>query len=156
MSQQPFRFGVLTPIVSLNPRRQPTWEIDAGPEELRQIALTADRLGYHHLTCSEHVVIPTEVAKARGARYYDPLATFGFMAAVTKRIRFATHVLVLPYHHPLAVAKRYGSYNETTGHDRRTVFAIDRTGKIAYVDLAYSVRDSLSFGKLQEALKRLN
>ncbi|MBI3743566.1 MAG: TIGR03619 family F420-dependent LLM class oxidoreductase [Chloroflexi bacterium] len=115
MSQSPLRFGVLTPIVSLNPRRQPTWEIDSGPEELRQIALTADRLGYHHLTCSEHVIIPSEVAKARGARYYDPLATFGFMAAITKRVRFTTHVLVLPYHHHLAVAKRYGTLDRMSG-----------------------------------------
>jgi peroxiredoxin len=53
------------------------------------------------------------------------------------------------------VAKEYGSYNDAYGFNRRTVFVIDRAGKIAYADLAYSVRDSVSFGKLQAALKGL-
>jgi alkanesulfonate monooxygenase SsuD/methylene tetrahydromethanopterin reductase-like flavin-dependent oxidoreductase (luciferase family) len=61
------------------------------------------------VTCSEHVVVPTSAAATRGTRYYDPLATFGFLAAQTERLRFVTHVLVLGYHHPLAIAKRYGT-----------------------------------------------
>src|SRR5262249_32771235 len=48
-------------------------------------------------------------------RYYDPLATFGFLAAHTSRIRFLTHVLVLGYHHPLAIAKRYGTLDRLSG-----------------------------------------
>jgi len=115
MPVTPVRFGIATPVVTLLPRRHPTWESEAGPEELRQIALAADRLGYHHLTCSEHVGIPTEVAKVRGGRYYDPLATFGFMAAITQRVKFLTHVIVMPYHHPLAVAKRYGTLDRMSG-----------------------------------------
>jgi peroxiredoxin Q/BCP len=55
--------------------------------------------------------------------------------------------------HKHDVAKMYGSYHEPSGHDRRTVYVIDKAGKIAYMDLAYSSRDSVSFGKLQDALK---
>src|SRR5262249_17529984 len=77
--------------------------------------VAADALGYHHVTCSEHVAIPAHVAPVRGARYYDPLATFGFLAARTTRLRFLTHVLVLPYHHPLALAKRYGTLDRLSG-----------------------------------------
>jgi peroxiredoxin len=55
--------------------------------------------------------------------------------------------------HNHAVAKQYGSYNDETGHDRRTVFVVDKAGKIAYIDLTYSPRDSVSFDKLQLALK---
>ena len=109
------RFGLTTPIVTCTPRSHARWEVDAGPAELRRIAEAADRLGFHHLTCSEHVGIPSEVEATRGARYYDPLSTFGYLAAVTERIRFATHVLVLPYHHPLEVAKRYGTLDRITG-----------------------------------------
>ena len=57
--------------------------------------------------------------------------------------------------HDHAVAKRYGSYNAANGHDFRTVFAIDKAGKLAYIDLHYSPRDSVSFGKLQDALKKM-
>ena len=71
--------------------------------------VAADRLGYEYVTCSEHVVIPDDVAPVRGGRYWDPLATFGYLTAITTSIRFATYVLVLGYHHPLAIAKRYGT-----------------------------------------------
>src|SRR6185295_7552645 len=49
------------------------------------------------------------------SRYYDPLATLAFIAAQTSRIRLVTHVLVLPYHHPLALAKRYGTLDRLSG-----------------------------------------
>ena len=109
------RFGLVTPVVTHHPEHAAKWEEHAGPPELARIATTADRLGYHHLTCSEHVAIPAAAAPVRGARYYDPLATFAFLAAQTARIRFATHVLVLPYHHPLAIAKRYGTLDRLSG-----------------------------------------
>lgn len=54
--------------------------------------------------------------------------------------------------HRHEVAKAYGSYNEAAGYNRRTVFVVGRDGRIAYLDLAYSVRDSVSFGKLKSAL----
>jgi probable F420-dependent oxidoreductase len=75
----------------------------------------AERLGYHHCTCSEHVAVPVDVAAVRGGRYYDPLATFGALGARTSSIKFAAHVLVLGYHHPLAIAKRYGTLDVVTG-----------------------------------------
>jgi len=109
------RFGLTTPVVTLVPRTHAAWETTAGPEDLRKIAIAADRLGYDYLSCSEHVGIPPEVAKVRGGRYYEPAATLGFVAAVTQRIRLLTHVIVLPYHHPLAVAKRYGTLDHLSG-----------------------------------------
>ncbi len=103
------RFGLTSPVVTLTPRGHGAWEESAGAPELAAIARAADRLGFHHLTCSEHVAIPEGVVATRGGRYWDPLATLGYLAAVTEKIRLATHVVVLPYHHPLEVVKRYGT-----------------------------------------------
>ena len=36
---------------------------------------SADRLGFDHLTCSEHIAVPPADAAVRGAVYWDPLAT---------------------------------------------------------------------------------
>ena len=55
--------------------------------------------------------------------------------------------------HSHAVAKRYASYYDQYGFNRRTVFVVNKQGKIAYEDMAYSPRDSVSFMKLQTALK---
>ena len=111
----PLRLGITTPVLTLLPGGHASWEVDAGIEEVATVARTAEALGYYHLTCSEHVVIPVDVAPARGSRYWDPLATFGYLAAGTSRIRLATNVLVLGYHHPLEIAKRYGTLDQVCG-----------------------------------------
>jgi probable F420-dependent oxidoreductase len=110
----PLRLGLLTPVVTMLPGSHASWEVDATIDDVAQIAVAADRLGYSHLNCSEHVIIPTEVAAVRGSRYWDPLATFGYLGALTTRVRFATNVLVLGYHHPLEIAKRYGTLDQVT------------------------------------------
>ncbi|WP_134667744.1 MULTISPECIES: LLM class F420-dependent oxidoreductase [unclassified Amycolatopsis] len=107
--------GLVSPVVTRLPGDPNAWEDSAGIEDLARIAETADRLGFHHLTCSEHVAVPVEVAEQRGSTYWDPLATFGYLAARTSRIRLATQVLVLGYHHPLEIAKRYGTLDTVSG-----------------------------------------
>jgi len=57
--------------------------------------------------------------------------------------------------HKHVVATQYASYNEPSGYNRRTVFVVDKMGKIAYEDMTYSTRDSVSFTKLQAALKTM-
>jgi probable F420-dependent oxidoreductase len=91
------------------------WEVDAGIEDVARIAKAADALGYDYLTCSEHVGIPMDVAPVRGAVYWDPASTLGYLAAHTSGIRLATHVLVLGYHHPLELAKTYGTLDRISG-----------------------------------------
>jgi probable F420-dependent oxidoreductase len=114
-SQRPLQVGIATPVLTMLPSAHASWEVDGSIEDVAALATTADRLGYSHLTCSEHVIIPPEIAAVRGSRYWDPLATFGYLGAVTTRIRFSTNVLVLGYHHPLEIAKRYGTLDQVTG-----------------------------------------
>ncbi|MGE2835823.1 TIGR03619 family F420-dependent LLM class oxidoreductase [Mycobacterium sp. SMC-4] len=109
------RLGLSTPVVVQVPGVASPWEADAGPDELRTVAAAADALGYEFLTCSEHVAIPAEDAAIRGDVYWDPLSTLGFLAAHTHRIKLATAVLVLGYHHPLEIAKRYGTLDRLSG-----------------------------------------
>jgi len=109
------KLSIGTPVVTMNPGVHGAWEESATIEDVARVAETADRLGYHHMTCSEHVALPASALERRGARYWDPLATFGYLAARTERIRFATYVLVLAYHHPLELAKRYGTLDMISG-----------------------------------------
>jgi probable F420-dependent oxidoreductase len=103
------RIGLSTPVVVQVPGVSSEWERTATVNDVARIAAAADACGLEYLTCSEHVAIPTGEAASRGAVYWDPLATLGFLAAHTRRIRLATAVLVLAYHHPMEIAKRYGT-----------------------------------------------
>lgn len=109
------KLGIVTPVLTLLPGAHARWERDGTLDDVVRIAQAADELGIDHLTCSEHVVVPDEIAELRGGRYWDPLATLGFLAARTERIRLATSVLVLGYHHPLEIAKRYGTLDQVSG-----------------------------------------
>jgi probable F420-dependent oxidoreductase len=113
MSTGRVKLSVVTPVVTMLPQSS-DWEKRATIEDLARIAEAADRLDYHHLTCSEHIALPAAERNRRGTRYWDPLATFGYLAARTRRIRLATHVLVLGYHHPLEIAKRYGTLDKVS------------------------------------------
>lgn len=108
-SDPPFRLGIVTPVVTRLPGAHAQWEVDAGIAEIERCVVAAESLGYEFCTCSEHVAVPVDVAEVRGGTYWDPLAAFGYLAARTTRINLATFVLVLGYHHPLAIAKRYGT-----------------------------------------------
>jgi probable F420-dependent oxidoreductase len=108
------KLGIMTPIVTNVAGAPLTWEKDATVDDVGRIAETADRLGYHHMTCSEHIGLPSSEAARRGTRYWDPLATFGYVSARTSRIRLATMTLVLGYHHPLEIVKRYGTLDHVS------------------------------------------
>ena len=114
MPLQTSKFGLSTPVLIKMPGAG-GWERDAVIEDVGAVARAADRLGYDHLTCSEHIGIPFEQESARGSRYYDPLSVFGYLSAITANIRFATYVLVLGYNHPLEIAKRYGTLDVVSG-----------------------------------------
>lgn len=109
------RFGLLTPVLSRVTGEHAEWERHGTIDDVRQIAEAADRLGYDYLTCSEHVAIPSRGTDLPGPCYWDPLATFGYLAAFTTRIRLTTSVLVLAYHHPLEIAKRFGTLDRICG-----------------------------------------
>jgi probable F420-dependent oxidoreductase len=110
------RLGLTTPVVNLNPRFDPpAWEAEGGIADIAAVVEAADRLGYDWAGCPEHVLIPEDVAAARGGRYWDPVATLGYLAARTSSIGLLSQVTVLGYHHPLALVKRYGTLDVASG-----------------------------------------
>ena len=115
MSNQLSRIGVAVPGLTLAANSHCEWEKSATIEDMAAVVSAADRLGYSHVTCAEHIGVPADQAPRRGARYFDPLATFGYFSAVSSQIRFVTAVLVLGYHHPLEIAKRYGTLDVVSG-----------------------------------------
>lgn len=117
---QAMKIAVNTPIVMLTPGRFSDWEAEAGAADLLEIARAADALDYDYLTCPEHIAVPIGamspmLGQERGTRYWDPAVTLAFLAAHTTRVRLATSVLVLGYHHPLQIAKQFGTLDLVSG-----------------------------------------
>lgn len=107
--------GIVTPMLTAVPGMHSAWEPSGSVDAIVAIVQCADRLGFDHVTCSEHVAVPTAVAEQRGGTYWDPLATLSYLACATERIRLLPYVLVLGYSHPVALAKRYGTLDRLSG-----------------------------------------
>jgi probable F420-dependent oxidoreductase len=108
-------YGIGLPIVQQVPTQAQGWEAGAGPAELLQIARAADQLGFAWITCSDHVAVPASYAPSMGATWYEPATTLAYLAAATQRVRLLSHVLVLPYRHPLLAAKMFATLDVLSG-----------------------------------------
>jgi probable F420-dependent oxidoreductase len=81
-----------------------------------RLAIRADELGFDSVWASDHLFNVSYVFERIGDRpYYDPLTILTYVAAVTTRIRLGTSVLVLPYHHPMRLAKAAATLDVLSG-----------------------------------------
>jgi probable F420-dependent oxidoreductase len=88
-------------------------------EELVRFAQQAETLGFYCLTVADHIIVPRDISvpypytvdgKYPGAGYHlETLTTMSFLAGATKRIRFATSVMIAPYRNPILTAKMLSS-----------------------------------------------
>jgi probable F420-dependent oxidoreductase len=88
-------------------------------EDLVRFAQQAEALGFYCLTVADHIVVPKNISvpypytidgKYPGAGYHlETLTTMSFLAGATKRIRFATSVMIAPYRNPILTAKMLSS-----------------------------------------------
>jgi probable F420-dependent oxidoreductase len=98
----------------------------AGPESLRQVATSAEEMGFDSLWCGDHVVLPAEQQSSYpyGSQdaddsyevppdrpFLEPMSTLGFLAAVTQKITIGVSVAILPYRSPALWAKTVGTVN---------------------------------------------
>jgi len=91
------------------------------PAHYLPLAVAADQAGWDAIAVPDAIFYPETVTTPYpyipgGARFWDadtpwldPWVAIPAMAAVTRRLRFYTHVLKLPIRHPLHVAKTVGS-----------------------------------------------
>ena len=108
-------WGLQLPIQAQSTIFVEPWEAAAGVDDLVAVAQAADRSGALYVGVCEHVAIPRPLDETMGTTWYDPVATLGFLAGVTTSVRLLSHVLALPYHHPLAVAKAFATLDRLSG-----------------------------------------
>jgi alkanesulfonate monooxygenase SsuD/methylene tetrahydromethanopterin reductase-like flavin-dependent oxidoreductase (luciferase family) len=81
------------------------------PARLVAYARHAEECGFEGLYLPEHVVLHPGMALGTfelppATPYLDPVDALAFVAAATSRLLLGTGVLLLPYHHPVTLAKR--------------------------------------------------
>ena len=101
--------------------------VGARPGVIAATAQAADRLGVSTLWVGEHVVLfdrqnskypysnNGEFPLPGGADWLDPFITLTYAAALTKTIRLATGICLVPEHNPVVLAKEIASLDKLSG-----------------------------------------
>jgi probable F420-dependent oxidoreductase len=103
------RFGMQLPVQAQSRLMAQEWEFSQGPDAVARIAIACDEAGFDYVGVCDHVGVPEELAGRMGTMWYDTVATMGWLAAQTSRVRLLSHVYVVVYRHPLATAKAFST-----------------------------------------------
>lgn len=100
----------------------PLIDIGGEPANVRTFAEAAEEAGYDHLAAPDHVLGVNAASRpgwgdgnTSADLFHDPFVLFGFLSACTKRIGFATEVLILPQRQAVLVAKQAASLDVLSG-----------------------------------------
>jgi len=85
------------------------------PGVLRHWAQTVEGLGFDLLMVSDHIAVTADVAEQYPAPFYEPFTTLAWLAGQTGSIRLGTTVLIVPYRHPLLIARMAANLNDLSG-----------------------------------------
>jgi probable F420-dependent oxidoreductase len=109
------KYGMTLPIQAQTRLMAERWEAEAGPEELAQVARACDAAGFDNISVCDHVAVPREMADRMSTVWYDQIATLGWLAGITRRVRLLSQVYVLPYRSPLQAAKSFATLDALSG-----------------------------------------
>jgi probable F420-dependent oxidoreductase len=86
------------------------------PGEMLETVIEAEELGFDVVTLPEHLLPPEWPAAEMSTKFWYDLPTLGaFLAGATRRIRFLTSVMVIPYHPPVQTAKALATFDYLSG-----------------------------------------
>jgi hypothetical protein len=93
----------------------PNYGPGTDPGVLREWARIVEGLGFDLLMMSDHLVITPDVEVRYPEPFFEPFTTLSWLAGITTRVRLGTTVIVLPYRHPLLVARMARNLHELSG-----------------------------------------
>jgi alkanesulfonate monooxygenase SsuD/methylene tetrahydromethanopterin reductase-like flavin-dependent oxidoreductase (luciferase family) len=93
----------------------PNFGPGTSPDTLARWAQTVEGLGFDLLMVSDHIAVTADVAEQYPAPFYEPFTTLAWLAGLTHRVRLGTTVLIVPYRHPLLVARMAANLNDLSG-----------------------------------------
>jgi alkanesulfonate monooxygenase SsuD/methylene tetrahydromethanopterin reductase-like flavin-dependent oxidoreductase (luciferase family) len=90
----------------------PNFGPGTSPGVLRRWAHLVEGLGFDLLMVSDHIAVTPDVAEQYPAPFYEPFTTLAWLAGITSRVRLGTTVLIVPYRHPLLIARMAANLNQ--------------------------------------------
>lgn len=84
-------------------------------ESIGRWGQVVEGMGYHGIFISDHVAITPSVAVRYPEPFFDTLIALSYLAGQTSRVDLGTTVIVLPYRHPILLARHVANIDQLSG-----------------------------------------
>jgi len=100
------------------------WEFAVtGPDQLR-MARRAEELGYDQIGIPEHLAVPPAHIENTGSFWFHSVTAMAAIAGATSQIRLNSCVTILPFQHPIAMAKALATADWMSGGRINVTFGL--------------------------------
>lgn len=93
----------------------PTYRRLASAENIRGAAQLSESLGFDSVWVTDHVVIPSSSVEAFGPTFYEAVTVMSYVAGITRQVAIGAAILIVPYRHPLVLAKMLATADRLSG-----------------------------------------
>jgi probable F420-dependent oxidoreductase len=118
------KFSIRMPGMSWYPAFTLPWHRVMQPPDFRRFASRVDHSRFSCIIAGEHLVMPGELVDTMGPYWHDGMTSVAFIAGATQRVSVSAQVIVLPYHHPVAMARRIATLDVVSGGRVRLAFGV--------------------------------
>ncbi|MDB5446535.1 MAG: putative F420-dependent oxidoreductase, Rv2161c family [Phenylobacterium sp.] len=91
------------------------WMAQIAAPDFQRICRRYETIGFDAVESAEHLALDATLAADMGGFWPHALAAIAFFAGATERIAVNTSILVLPFHHPVNLAKAISTLDVLTG-----------------------------------------
>jgi probable F420-dependent oxidoreductase len=93
----------------------PTYRRLATVENIHLAAQRSELLGFDSVWVTDHVVVPASSVDTFGPTFYEAVTVMSYVAAITSRVHIGAAILIVPYRHPLLLAKMLATADQLSG-----------------------------------------
>lgn len=90
----------------------PTYRRLASADNISGAATLSESFGLDSVWVTDHVVVPSTSIESFGPDFYEALSVMAYVAGITRRVQIGAAILIIPYRHPLLLAKMISTVDQ--------------------------------------------
>ena len=93
----------------------PTYRALANAENIVRAVALSESLGFDSVWVTDHIVVPSASLEAFGPTFFEAMTVMSYVAGITKTVQVGAAILIVPYRHPLLLAKMLATADQLSG-----------------------------------------
>jgi len=93
----------------------PTYRALANAENIVRAVALSESLGFDSVWVTDHIVVPSASLEAFGPTFFEAMTVMSYVAGITRTVQIGAAILIVPYRHPLLLAKMLATADQLSG-----------------------------------------